>query len=199
VALGRILTPPSSGHRARRYRLETFSGAREFVAHTGYARERERVVSEFAPESIDAPILDIVVALGRLPHCFTLQSCYGHFVWPGQRDDRNVDRLPDEDVGSVRYRIAYLALCLERGDAGARLRERLAGICEVDTEYVQFGSPDWFWRRHPNSYALQVEPERFAGQDEAVIEHEEALHVQGVRDEFFRRLRDLVRTSRKNE
>ena len=149
-------------------------------------------MSAFVPGSIDAPILDIVLGFARLPHCFTLQSCYGHFVWPGQPDPDNLDSLPDQDVGSVTYRIAYVALCVEPSEAGAQLRHTLEGIRTVDAEYVQFGSPSWFWSQYPNSYALQVEPERFAGQDEAVMPHPEALHVEGVRNEFFTRLRELV-------
>ncbi|MBN1461020.1 MAG: hypothetical protein JXA57_15945 [Armatimonadetes bacterium] len=150
------------------------------------------MLSAFVPGTIDAPILDIIIGLGKLPHCFTLQSCYGHFVWDRQPEDENVEPLPGEGSGSVRYRIAYLALCVENSAAGVRIRNFLARVCAVDTEYVQFGSPDWFWRQYPNSYALQVEPKRFATRDEAVLEYGEAVHVQGVRDEVFRRLRELV-------
>lgn len=153
-------------------------------------------MSAFAPASIDAPILDIIIAFGKLSHCFTLQSCYGHFVWPGQPGAENLELLPVDGTGSVRYRIAYVALCIEEGAAGARLRDALARISAVDTKCVQFGSPDWFWKQYPNSYAVQVEPARFAAQDEAVVEYTEALRLQGVRDEFFRRLRELAAGAR---
>ena len=152
-------------------------------------------MSAFAPQTIDAPILDVVLGFAKLPHCFTLQSCHGHFVYQEQPDLDNLAALPAEDVGPVRFRIAYVALCIEHSAAGARLRGALKEIPTIDPEYVQFGSPDWFQERHPNSYALQVEPERFMFKDEAVIEHREALHVQWVRDRFFERLRVLVEAS----
>jgi len=85
-----------------------------------------------------------------------------------------------------------LALCIEQSAMGVRFRGALEEIPTIDTDYVQFGSPGWFWERYPNSYALQVEPERYKDKDEAVIGHSEAIHVQRVRDEFFGRLRELV-------
>jgi len=172
--------------------LETFAEPREFVENAGYIRDREHVMSGFATQSIDAPILDVVLGFAKLPQCFTLQSCYGHFAYAGQPDPHNLTPLPAQDIGSVRYRIAYVALCIEHSAMGALLREALEEMRVIDTEYVQFGSPSWFWERYPNSYALQVEPERFMAKDEAVIAYREALHVQRVRDEFFKRLRELV-------
>jgi hypothetical protein len=85
-----------------------------------------------------------------------------------------------------------LALCIEQSARGRYLRDRLAKICEIDDEYVQFGSPTWFWKQYPNSYALQVEPRRFALLDEALLEHSEALHVQSVRELFFQRVREVL-------
>jgi hypothetical protein len=175
--------------------LEAFAKPREFVENTGYARDRRRVMLEFAPESIDTPILDVVLGFARMPQCFTLQSCYGHFVYAAQPDPCNLVTLPAEDVGAVMYRIAYVALCIEHSATGARLRAALEEIRAIDPKYIHFGSPRWFWEQHPNSYALQVEPERFMLKDEAVIEHREALHVQRVRDRFFERLRELVDAS----
>ena len=172
--------------------METFSEARDFVQHTHYERDRTSVMSNLVLEDIDEPIRDIVADLLRLPQCFTLQSCFGHFIWEGQHDEHNLGVLPSQNQGLVRYRIAYLALCIKRGAQGTHLRERLASIREIDVECVQFGSPDWFWQKYPNSYALQVEPKRFALQDQALLEHTEALYVQSVRDKFFQRMRELV-------
>ena len=174
--------------------METFTEPRKFVENAGYASDREHVMSAFEPHSIDAPIRDVISGFAKLPQCFTLQSCCGHFVWAGQPGPDNLSVLPAQDVGSVRYRIAYVALCIENSAAGACLREALEGVRVIDTEYVQFGSPGWFWERYPNSYALQVEPERFMEKDDAVIAHREALHVQRVRDEFFKRIRKLVKS-----
>lgn len=172
--------------------METFAPPREFVEHAGYARNRERVMSSLDRADIDSPILDVVEAFARLPYCFTLQSCFGHFLWDGQSDPRSLEAVPVRDVGAVEYCIAYLALCIERSPAGARLRESLRAVETLDPEYVQFGSPDWFRDQHPNCYALQVEPARFQFRDRATIPHREALHVQAVRDRFFVRLREIV-------
>ena len=171
--------------------METFSNPREFIQHSHFARDRSNVLSDLRLENIDAPIRDIVAALGKLPHCFTLQSCFGHFIWDEQPDAHNMAVLPFKNIGPVRYRIAYLALCIEKGDRGAYLRDRFAAFCEID-EYVQFGSPGWFWQQYPNSYALQVEPNRFASKDEVLLEHAEAMHVQSVRDLLFQRMREVL-------
>ena len=172
--------------------METFSNAREFVDHPGYLRDRKKALSGFRPGDIDEPIRDIVRDFAKLPHCFTLQCCFGHFLWEGQPDMHNLEVLPLQYQGMIRYRIAYLALCIERWERGAYLRERLAAICGIDEAYVQFGSPDWFWQQYPNSYALQIEPRRCMFQDEALLEFSEALHVQSVRDIFFQRVRNML-------
>jgi hypothetical protein len=172
--------------------METFAQSRQFVDNPRYERERNHVLSSLALENIDAPIHEIVQGFARLPYCFTLQSCYGHFVHAAQPEPHNLEPLPGHDVGSVTYRIAYIALCLENSTGGKRLRTALAQIPAIDPEYVQFGSPDWFWQRYLNSYALQIEPARFATTDVAIIEHHEALHIQKVRGRFFARLTELV-------
>jgi hypothetical protein len=141
---------------------------------------------------IDAPIRDVILSFAKLTCCFTLQCCFGHFVHAAQPDPEKLTPLPIENVGPVRYRIAYVALCIEQSAAGAKLRGMLEEVPTIDSEYVQFGSPGWFWEQHPNSYALQVEPARFMFKDEAVIPHKEALHVQRVRDQFYERLREIL-------
>ncbi len=149
-------------------------------------------MSSLDPDGIDAPIRVLILGFSALPHCFTLQSCCGHFVLGTQGDTRNLNPLPREDAGPVRYRIAYLALCLKNDDGGRRLRGVLQALVGIDPEYVQWASPEWFWVQHPNSFALQVTPDRFKQQDEAVIDHGEALRVQRVRDAFFARLREVL-------
>ena len=172
--------------------METFADTRELVDDIGYPERRERALAALDLDAIDLPIRDIVRDLAALSHCFTLQCCCGHFVYAGQDDSQNLAPLPAEDVGAVRYRIAYLALCLRYSENGRRLLGALSALTEVDSGYVQFGSPGWFWCEHPNSYALQVEPERFRDKDEALVGYNEALRIQQVRNEFFERLRDVV-------
>jgi len=174
--------------------VETFAAPRELVEHRRYAKDRRRVMADFGLDAIDEPIRDVVDGFARLPWCFTLQSCYGHFVYGDRPEPDSLAPLPAEDVGPVTYRLAYLALCVERNAAGAALLDSLSAVPDLDPEYVQFGSPDWFWDQQPNSYALQVEPRRFREQDTAVLDHVEALRVEAVRDRFFDRLRELLRS-----
>jgi hypothetical protein len=138
-------------------------------------------------------VVDIVSRLNRLPHCYTLQSCYGHFVYGSQEDPHDLNPLPvTESTGRVEYRIAYIALCVENCHAGRRLLQLLRDLVLLEPDTIQFGSADWFWQRRVNSYALQVEPGRFKHQDRAVLGYQEALHVEKVRNHLFARLKELL-------
>jgi len=57
---------------------------------------------------------------------------------------------------------------------------------------TQFFCADWFWKRQPNSYAVQVEPDRFKYKDKAILSYKEALHIERVRNVFFSRLNQLL-------
>ena len=142
--------------------MQTFAQPREFVGNSQYERDRQHALASLVLEDIDAPIRGIVAGFACLPYCFTLQSCYGHFVHAAQPEPRNLEPVPAHDMGTVKYRIAYIAFCLEDSQWGRRLRTAFEHIPAIDPEYVQFGSPAWFWEQHLNSYALQVEPARFA-------------------------------------
>ena len=165
--------------------METLTDPRELVESPRFSEDRQRALQALDLASIDEPIRGMVNGMAALPHCFTLQSCYGHFLCTPGQDTRSLARLPPRDVGSVRYKIAYVALCLENSPRGRAARRALARIPAIDEDYVQFGSADWFWERQPNSYALQVEPARYATRDEAILDHEEAWHTQRIRDLFF--------------
>lgn len=92
----------------------------------------------------------------------------------------------------IRYRIAYLAACIEDSPRGHALRDALEAVAALDPSNVQFGSADWFWEQWPNSYVLQVEPAAQRFGDQATLAHAEALHVETLRGTFFDRLRELV-------
>jgi hypothetical protein len=177
--------------------METFAPPKELVHNPRFGCHREQITAALTLDVIDAPIRDLISAFSRLPHCYTLQSCYGHFLHAAQRDPHSLLSLPASDTGAVEYRIAYLALCIEESEAGLRLRALLHQVTEIDAAYIQFGSPGWFWEQHLNSYALQVEPERFKDRDVAILEYGEALHVQEVRRRFFERLREVVLASQR--
>jgi hypothetical protein len=173
--------------------VETFTAPKAFCVNPDFRLQREKQLETLEAAEIDAPVADIVDAFSRLPHCFTLQSCYGHFIYAGQEDPHNLEPLPALAVTArVEYKIAYVALCIDNSSPGRRLREALEEIPGIDPEYIQFGSAEWFWERQVNSFALQVEPDRLKHQDRAVLAWEEALRVERIRNIFFDRIRELL-------
>lgn len=151
-----------------------------------FQKQKRKALSRLASERIDRPLANLVRKLNGLPHCFTLQCCYGHFVYDGQNDVHNLDPLPtDRDIGVVEYRIAYVALCVEASGRGRNMLEELKKIVRVDPENVQFGCAGWFWERQVNSYVMQVEPQRFKNADTASLRLREALRVEQIRNAFF--------------
>jgi hypothetical protein len=159
-----------------------------------YEEQREEALGHLDLSMIDVPIVDMIRDFSKLPYCFTLQSCCGHFLYGNQRDARNIDPLPSsETTANVRYNIAYVALCIQNSDRGRLLLEDLRGIPSIDPGFVQFGCAEWFWGRHVNSYVLQVEPQRHKTKDKVVIGFKEALHVEKVRNEFFNVLKHMVK------
>jgi len=174
--------------------METFAPPRRLADNPHFESDRKNVLEKFALDEIDAPIRSVVDGFSRLPYCFTLQSCYGHFVYSEARAPDNLEPLPPNYLGAIIYRIAYMALCIQNSSAGNQLLSALAGLPSINPDLIQFGSPRWFWDRHVNSFALQVEPSRFADQDQATIDYAEALQVQKVRDEFYTKLGGLVKS-----
>ena len=142
---------------------------------------------------IDVPIIELINAFNKLPYCFTLQSCYGHFIYDNQSNSHNLEPLPITDIITrVEYRIAYICFCIENSDLGRGLLEALNEITAIDPENIQFCCADWFWKRQVNSYALQVQPDRFKHKDSAILGYREALHIEKIRNEFFVQLQELV-------
>ena len=172
--------------------METFTIARDFIDDPGFETRRAESLRSLDLKAIDAPLADIITRLGRLPYCFTLQCCWGHFVHSGQTDPHGLEPLADysEDT-TAKYRIAYLAVCIQKNEAGSRLHTDLKEVVRIEPRYIQFGSADWFWRQHTNSYVLQVEPERFKFQDTAVVGITEALDIQSIRDRMFEAIQNI--------
>ena len=166
--------------------IETFAQPKALVENPHFLKQRQQTLSSLGDELIDAPIVELIDALNGLPHCFTLQSCYGHFVYTGQNDRHNMQPLPTRGVlERVEYRIAYICLCVENSEPGKGLLELLRQTVVLDPDNIQFGSAEWFWDRQVNSYALQVEPDRFKHQDSALLDYREALHIERVRNQVF--------------
>ena len=173
--------------------METFTKIKEFEKNPNYHKQRQKSINNLNTDIIDKPIINLIKWFLELPYCFTLQSCYGHFVYNGQRNTYNIDKIPvSENIKSVEYRIAYIALWIQNSKSGRKLFEELSIVPQIDRKYIQFGCAQWFWERQVNSFALQVEPERYSTKDNAFIEHEEALHIEIIRNRFFERLKDII-------
>ena len=173
--------------------METFTELKGFVSNPHYHKQKGECLRVLDMNTIDAPLIEIIEGFLALPYCFTLQSCYGHFLHGAQRDSKTLEPLPISDsIADVEYRIAYLALCIQDEESGRGLFNELSEIPEIDPAYIQFGCAAWFWERQVNSYALQVEPERYKTKDRVFIGYQEALHIQKIRDEFFGELKRVM-------
>ncbi len=173
--------------------METFTKLKDFVDNPHYQEQRRTYLAQLNIKAIDAPIVEIVSGFAKLPYCFTLQSCYGHFISSHQKDPHNIEPLPISDsLDKVQYRIAYIALCIENSDLGRALFQDLRQIPAIDPEYIQFGCATWFWNRQVNSYALQVEPRQHMTKDKATVDYKQALHIEKVRNEFFAQLKKML-------
>ncbi len=174
--------------------METFRKAKLFVLNPQYASKRKKILDNFDMSIIDPPIIDLIQKLNSLPYCFSLQSCYGHFLHKNQSNAHNVEPLTNAAFNSkIEYRIAYIALCIENNEMGKKLYQDLMTIPQAAPDYIQFGSAEWFWQQHINSYILQVEPERFQFQDKITVNIDEALDLQTTRKLFFEDLKQLCR------
>ena len=173
--------------------METFTELKDFVNNPHYHEQRQESLSTLDINTIDAPIIEIIDGLAKLPYCFTLQSCYGHFLHDNQRNSKNIEPLPISDsITSVEYRIAYIALCIQNSGLGRKLFSDLRKIPLIDPEYIQFGCAEWFWERQVNSYALQVEPKRYMTKDSVSVNYQEALHLEKMRNKFFSGLKKII-------
>ena len=173
--------------------METFTDLKKFRDNPHYHAQRQKCLGSLTDDMIDLPIVGVVNGLNKLPYCFTLQSCYGHFVRNDRKDYHNVEPLPVKDtIAKVEYRIAYIAFCIENSVLGRGMYEILQKFTAIDPENIQFCCAEWFWQRQVNSYALQVEPDRFKRNDRAILDYREALRIEKIRNDFFARLYEWV-------
>lgn len=173
--------------------METFTEPKELVKNQHYQHQRQKSLAGLSGIIIDKPIIEIVNSFNILPYCFTLQSCYGHFLYRGQNDPQNLESLPvTNTIDRVEYRIAYIAFCIENSDSGRRLLKALKEIKYIDPENIQFCCAEWFWKRQINSYALQVEPDRFKHEDKVILDYRESLKIEKIRNVFFIQLKELL-------
>ena len=174
--------------------METYTELKEFVENPHYQMQRQKSLCNLTDNMIDIPIIEIIKGFNKLPYCFTMQSCYGHFVYKGQKDPHNFEPLPINDsITKVEYRIVYIAFCIKNSPLGRGLFEALKKIPAINSENIQFCCAKWFWKSQVNSYALQVEPDRFKHRDKAILDYNEALHIEKIRNEFFVQLEELLK------
>lgn len=174
--------------------METFAEPKEMVENPRYFEQRQKSLSGLTDDKIDAPIIEIINGMNKLPYCFTIQSCHGHYLYSGQKKPDNLESLPlTKTIDRVDYRIAYVAFCIENSASGKRCFEALRDVALIDPDNIQFCSAEWFWQRQVNSYALQVEPDRFKHKDRVVLDYTEALYIEKIRNEFFIQVKALLR------
>ncbi len=170
--------------------METFTAPKPLVPNPNFEAQKQSSLAGLGDHLIDAPIVEIINRFNRLSFCYTLQSCYGHFVYGDQQDPHNVTPLPTSTIRRpIEYRIAYIAIAVADSEAGRKFKHTFSELVVLDPVNVQFCSADWFWERQVNTYALQVEPDRFKHQDKAVLAYAEAKHVEAVRNTFFDHIR----------
>ena len=173
--------------------METFTDLKDFVDNPYFHDQRKKCLSKLDIESIDTPIVELISGLAKLDYCFTLQSCYGHFLHNSQKNPYNIEPLPvSNSISNVEYKIAYIALCIENSKQGKFIFQHLRNIPSIDPEYIQFGCAEWFWERQVNSYTLQVEPKRHMTKDRLSVDYWEALHIEEVRNKIFTQLKKFV-------
>ena len=178
--------------------METFTELKELTENPHYKVQKQKTLFDLTDGMIDMPIIDLINGFNKLHYCFTLQSCYGHFVYNSQKNTHNLEPLPVKGaIAKVEYRIAYIAFCIENSLFGRELFDSLKKITAIDPDNVQFCCAEWFWKRQVNSYALQVEPDRFKCKDTAIVDFREALHIEKIRNEFFIRLYELLENAKK--
>ncbi len=116
--------------------METFTELKALVANPGYGDQRRQILCNLTDDMIGKPIVDIINGFNKLPCCFILQSCYGHFVYNGQVDSSNLEPLPSRArIDEVEYKIAYIAFCIENSLDGKRLLDDLKEISAIDQQY----------------------------------------------------------------
>jgi hypothetical protein len=170
--------------------METYIPHRPFTVHATFEKDRHTALNSLDLSAIDPPLRPLVNSLNTHPQIFSLQCCHGHFVTEGGSELINLGGGRAGD--SLIYRLAYLAVCIADNEPGRQFRTLLMDLpARVDPENVQFGSSTWFWDQWPNSYVVQVMPERYKELDKAKLGYAEALKLGRIRDAFFTALKEI--------
>jgi hypothetical protein len=171
--------------------METFTRPRPLIDNPDFAAHRVAALDALDTAAVDAPLRDLISALNRLEHSFTLQCCWGHFRGPGE--DPPQDNPPPRGRADLEYAVAYLALAVRDDAAGEAWLETLRGLKMAEPRFVQFGSADWFWERQINSYVLQVGPKKSRRLDRMTVDGKQARLIAHARTRLFRELAVVAR------
>lgn len=171
--------------------METYTDYKPIIRNSNFKADRQVALEKLDLGLIDAPLRTLVKDINRLPYIFTTQCCHGHFQKTDGEEILQFKRAKTND--RVKYRLAYIAFCIEDSLPGRNIRKKLVNIpLSIDQDKIQFFSAQWFWDQWLNSYALQVMPKRLKGQDTAQLEYVEAREIAVVRDTFFAYLKDFI-------
>jgi hypothetical protein len=179
--------------------METFAGPKPFVDNPEYERNRsvalETLRNLIAAGRIDPPIVELMNLFSRVSHCYTIQSCFGHFVHERESDEHTTSRLAPyrERISTVLYRIAYIAFVLEKSENGFVLCRDLRTLALQNPGYLQFGSAGWFWEQSVNTYQIQVALEQEKEKDSFWVTYNEALLLEKIRDMLICELAAIAR------
>jgi hypothetical protein len=180
--------------------METFAGPKRFVDNPEY--EQNRLValgtlrSLISTGRIDPPLVELITLFSRVSHCYTIQSCFGHFVHALEPDKHTLARLTPYRgmVRTVQYRIAYIAFVLETSENGFMLYRDLRALALKNPGYIQFGSAGWFWGQSVNTYQIQVAPEQEKEKDSFWVTYDKALLLEEMRDMLICKLVTIAGT-----
>jgi hypothetical protein len=169
-------------------KVKTYTALKNMMENPGFQEQRQHHLRGLKEAVIDEPLVGLIRDMNRLSFCFTLQCCYGHFLFPGRDDPLNCLGLPAAAAVAgtrIEYRIAYIAFGIENNASGKLFWEQLKAIERIDPQRIQYGCADWFWRQQVNSYIIQVEPDRYKYQDVAELDYPEALNIEKRRCQFY--------------
>ena len=173
--------------------METFTKPKKLIRNPDYPHNKVEQISKIRSPKVDLPLRKFICTFNRIPHAFTLQCCWGHFLPKNQEKPVKMDELPESyELEKVLYQIAYIAFCVQHCNEGKQFLKRLEQTVSLNPLFIQFGSASWFWQRQVNSFVLQVMPDRFKLHDRIVLDYEEALQIQKWRSVFFNHLNQKI-------
>lgn len=165
--------------------MRTFDTAPPLESDLAFSINRSQSLHLLDLSVIDIPIVDTVYKYSKLECCYPVQSCWGHFDHAYSFWGRGAAVNCLNRGQTMRYRIAYLALCLDDSEHGAFLLELLRQVPQCVGGSVQFGSAKWFRELHNNIYVVQTAPPHCIYLDSCYIDKKEAQYIHKSRCDMW--------------